>query len=401
MLRNRLLYIIIFILSLNFIYFYGGKVPYMLFYAVILLPFFSFIYTLAVYLRFGYSQSLSKNSVVKGEKILFRFNLKNRDFILYPYLKVKFYNENRIFAKQLETKNLSLTPASDKLFSYELECKYRGRYMLGIEYIEVEDFLGIFRFRKNVPDRFKITVYPRIIKLDNFYLKHCFFSESLTMAPVRTHDANMVSDIRKFVQGDTYRNIHWKLSAKMNELMVKNLQGSSEIKTVMILDLMKTSDDAEESIIIEDKIIEASVALLHYCVTSNIPVELVFYNNNVNSMVATDMAGFNTLYGFLSDVPFNQNAGLEDMLAVYNDYNSPRTNIVVLTCYLNLSVYNRIKSLKEIGHEPVLIYICKQNTGNDLDRDTLNIINNLKEYSIDVFSIGLEDDIKKVLEKNS
>ena len=118
-------------------------------------------------------------------------------------------------------------------------------------------------------------------------------------------------------------------------------------------------------------------------------------------MVATDMAGFNTLYGFLSDVPFNQNAGLEDMLAVYNDYNCPRTNIVVLTCYLNLSVYNRIKSLKEIGHEPVLIYICKQNTGNDLDRDTLNIINNLKEYSIDVFSIGLEDDIKKVLEKNS
>jgi len=66
--RNRILYSFLYVLSLIFIYFYGGKIPYMLFYTVLLLPFVSIAITSIAFVRFKYVQDIDKRSVVKARK---------------------------------------------------------------------------------------------------------------------------------------------------------------------------------------------------------------------------------------------------------------------------------------------------------------------------------------------
>ncbi len=55
---NRLIYGILLVLSVLFANFYGGKIPYMLLFITLLLPLFSFLYTLVLFASFKYIQSV-------------------------------------------------------------------------------------------------------------------------------------------------------------------------------------------------------------------------------------------------------------------------------------------------------------------------------------------------------
>ncbi|MDP4183441.1 MAG: DUF58 domain-containing protein, partial [Bacillota bacterium] len=239
MLKNRLLYLSIFLAAFIFVYFYGGKVPYRFFYIAIILPVISIIYTYIILLRFKYTQEIDKNFIIKGDRVKYMLSVHNEDFILYPYIKISFCGENTTFTNQFQTKNLSLLPFKDKKYSFDLECKYRGSYEVGIRSIQIDDFLGIFKLTYNNFETKYITVYPKIIYLDRFNLKTNYISETNSILNNKFEDMTTISDIRNYAYGDSLKKIHWKLTAKSNNLMVKNFQSTTETSALIFLDLHK------------------------------------------------------------------------------------------------------------------------------------------------------------------
>jgi len=103
----------------------------------------------------------------------------------------------------------------------------QGRLFRGVKSIEFEDYLGIVKFVHEPISIKEITVYPRLIKLDSLKLKTDYLSESHALSNSRFENTLTFSDVRKYTYGDSMKKIHWKLSSKMNELLVKNFEGSS------------------------------------------------------------------------------------------------------------------------------------------------------------------------------
>jgi hypothetical protein len=101
MLINRLVYVTFAVLTLIFAFNYGGRVPYTLLYLFLGLPLFSLIYTAIIIQRFKYIQDIDSKFVVKGDHVNFVFSISNEDLIIYPYVKVTFFGEKTIFARQL------------------------------------------------------------------------------------------------------------------------------------------------------------------------------------------------------------------------------------------------------------------------------------------------------------
>ncbi len=271
----------LFFAALVFIYFYGGEIPYTIFYVIVLLPVVSLLYTLLVFVRFKYGQDTDKKFVTKGDKVNFIFSIHNEDFFLFPYVKVSFYGAKTVFANQFQVKNFSLAPFHGRTFSFELLCNYRGNYEIGIDSVEIEDFLGLFKFRYSVFDPKFVTVYPRIVYLDRFLLKTDFQSESHSVLNSRQEDMSTVADVRNYAFGDSLKRIHWKLTAKSGSIMVKKFQSTSETSVVMVLDLKKNNYNNGENVMIEDKVIESVVSVLHYCLYNWIPVNLVYYSDGL------------------------------------------------------------------------------------------------------------------------
>lgn len=399
--KNRLLYALLLILSYSFVYFYGGKVPYLLFYVTLMLPVVSFAYTLVIYLRFKYSEDIDKRMIMKGDKINFLFSVHNEDFFLYPYLKVVFYGSETIFAKQFQIINFSLAPRNRKTFSFELECKYRGSYDIGIQSVEIEDFLGIFKLSYKSMEPKWVNVYPRIVYLDRFDIKTDFSSETYSVLNSRYEDSALTSDIRKYAYGDNYRKIHWKLTAKANELMVKNSQGTSETSATLVLDLKRNNFGVEVNTIVEDKVIECVVAVAHYCLSRWVPINFLYFKDRLVNLEAKSPLDFEELYALLSKISFTEKLDVKDILDIYINEHIGRTNLLVFTSSVDYELYNQMYKARFLGYEAGIIYVSPEEMTGRQSPEIESMLSHLTEIGVAVYKINLNDDIKLILERQN
>ena len=396
--HTRILFICLFASALVFTYFNGGKIPYMCLYTMLLLPVSSILYTLVIYLRFKFGQDLDKRFVTKGDKVNFLFSINNEDFFLYPYLKVSFYGSNTIFENQYQIRNFSLPPFSGRNYTFELQCNYRGSYEIGVDSVEIEDFFGLIKFRYNVGEPKYVTVYPRIICLEKFRLKTDYMSEKHTMLNTRDEDMTTISDVRKYQYGDSLKRIHWKLTARTRELMVKKFQSTSETNTLMLLDLRRNYYPPAKNIMLEDKLIEAVVAVLYYCLNKWIPVELVYFSETLHSIQAKNHLMFNEIYETLAKVKFTDDVAVEDLLSIYTESAQKNSNIVVFSANLGYDLYNQLYKTASSGYNVILVYISPEKITGTIEQEAENILTSLPEIGIECYRIGIDDDTKAILE---
>ncbi len=396
--KSRILYICLFISALVFAYFNGGKIPYMMLYTVILLPVVSLAYMTVIYFRFKYGQELDKKFVVKGDWINFIFSINNEDFFIYPYIKVSFYGSQTIFENQFQVKNFSLTPFSGRNYTFKLQCNYRGNYEMGINSVELEDFFGLFRFKYNIYEPKYITVYPRIVYLEKFRLKIDYMSESNSILNSRDEDMTTISDVRKYQYGDNLKRIHWKLTARSQELMVKKFQSTSEANILMLLDLQKNNFTPGENIIVEDKLIESAVAILYYCLNKWIPVNFAFFSDSLHNVHATNHQSFNEIYEILAKVKFTDNVPIKDLLEIYTSNALHSTSVIIFTSNLDFDLYSQLHKTLNFGYDVSLVYISPEKITGVINSDAEKIMESLPEIGINSYKIGIDDDIKVRLE---
>ena len=396
--QSRIMYLCLFSAALIYAYFNGGKIPYMLLYTTILLPVFSLAYTFIIYLRFKYGQELDKKFVTKGDKVNFIFSINNEDFFIYPYIKVAFYGAKTIFENQFQIKNFSLRPFCKKSYSFELQCNYRGNYEIGILSVEMDDLFGLFKFKYNVFEPKHVTVYPRIVYLKRFPLKTDFMSESHSILNNRNEDMTTISDVRKYVYGDSLKRIHWKLTAKSQVFMVKKFQSTSETNILMLLDLHKNPYSSGENIILEDKVIESIVAVLYYCLYNWIPVNLVYFSENLVDIKAKNHLMFNEIYEMIAKAKFSESVPVKDLLNIYVNNTLTKTNILIFTSNLDYELYNQIYKTSNSGFDVTLIYTSPEKLTGEKKMDVENILSFLPEIGVASYRINIDDDIKEILE---
>lgn len=397
--QSRILYACLLALTFIYVYFNGGKLPYTLFYTIVLLPVVSLAYTTIVYLRFKYGQDIDKRFVTKGDKVNFIFSIHNEDFILYPYIRVTFYGAKTIFANQFQVRNFSLTPFHGKDYSLELVCNYRGHYEIGIHSVEFEDFLGLFKFKYNIFEPKYVTVYPRIIQLDTFALKTDFMSESHSVLNTNNEDMSTIADVKPYTYGDSLKRVHWKLTAKSGNLMVKKFQSTSETSAILMLDLHRNILGNGENIILEDKLIEAAVSVLHYCLFNWIPVNLVYFSENLVNIQAKNHLMFSELYEMLAKVKFNESVYLKDMLKVYVNNTISKTNILLFTSNLDYELYDEIYRTSTSGYDVSLVYISPEELTGVKNEEAENIIAFLPEIGVNAYKLNINEDTKSILEQ--
>ncbi|NLC68550.1 MAG: DUF58 domain-containing protein [Clostridiaceae bacterium] len=398
MTRNRILYLCLLLLSFSFVYFYGGQVPYMLFFTTLLLAFLSLVYTIIIYLRFKYHQEIDKKYIVKGDTIKFSFIISNEDFLFYPYISIKFFGTETIFSEQFKTRTLSLMPFSERVYSFTLSCKYCGNYEIGVSRIEIEDFLGLFRLVYEVPFPLSINVYPRIIMIDRLRLKMDFFSESYYVLDSKYEDIGALQDIRKYTYGDSLKKIHWKLTAKLNELMIRKFQSASEASVIIALDLKKNNFSSEQNTIIEDKLIESAVAINYYCLYSWIPVKLVYYTKEIVTINASSPFDFQNIYNRLAEIRFASEFSISETLDVYIRNSAVKTNLLILTSNLSYDLYDVVYYANFSGFHSVVVYVSPSEFTGGENEQAESIMSAIPRIGAHIYKINASDDIKPVLE---
>ncbi len=130
-----------------------------------------------------------------------------------------------------------LAPKAYRSWTFETRSAQRGRFTWGPLRISSGDPLGLFRTERIVGETEAITVYPTPVPLDDFVLST---SDQAGDAPEYRATSQItpnVVSVRRYEIGDSLNRIHWKSSAKLNRLMVKEFETEVHGDLWIVLDL--------------------------------------------------------------------------------------------------------------------------------------------------------------------
>lgn len=409
---NRILYLSLLIITFTFVYYYGGKVPNMFFYTVLVLPIVSFTYMLIGYFMLKYEQSLDNDLIFKGDKVTFTVNITNRSFFILPYISISFLNDKGGVIQKHKINNISLQPFSKREVSIDYIYKYRGDFKLGVSTIEVQDFLGIFKFTLKNKTPLYITVYPQIIDIDEFYLSSGYLSDNVSSIGGGQEDISTIEEINKYNYGDSLRKIHWKLTAKTNELMIREYEKVGSRSAILILDLQSNNFEVEKNAAIEDKLLETTIAILRYCIYNDAEVKLIYDSKGINAINYSNSLDFQKAYEVLAKIEFNQKTSFKDIIESEVNCNIGKADIIIATFNINYILYEELNKAILLGCNITLIYIygnekIENNKAEDKenlskvheDNEAKTILASLSELGIKLYEINIEEDIQAVFKQ--
>lgn len=118
-------------------------------------------------------------------------------------------------------------------------CSMRGKFTLGPTTIASGDPFGIFRLERNIPGTSEVLVYPPTVPLPGFVLPNAELPGGQEVRS-RTHQVTPnVATIREYMPGDSFNRIHWRSTARIGELMVKEFELDPTAEVYIVLDMQE------------------------------------------------------------------------------------------------------------------------------------------------------------------
>lgn len=211
--RCRLVYLLLIGFGVFFYIAFVGYFSYYFLLVLMVLPIISFIYLLLTW-KFLNLEFVVEDKKVRQKELVSIF-LKHDNFGLGA---IKFKIDNKKYFLRENKFDLSFKHCCGK----NLIIKNYYQY----------DCLNLFCLKKRCYYQIPITIYPKQSDFDFSIYSHLLPKDDQEVYAVnqKGDDPTEIYDIHKYQEGDLLRNIHWKLSAKYDTILVKdNALSISEI----------------------------------------------------------------------------------------------------------------------------------------------------------------------------
>ncbi len=142
--------------------------------------------------------------------------------------------------------NMMCPAKSSETMSISVKCPYCEVIKVHIKKIGVFDYLNIFRLPKKNDALAQIIVMPHLLDTDivSRLTNAISDGEDTVYSDKKAgDDPTEIFAIREYAGGDKIRNIHWKLSSKVNELMVKDHGLPLQENDTIVLDSFSQNND--------------------------------------------------------------------------------------------------------------------------------------------------------------
>jgi uncharacterized protein (DUF58 family) len=188
--------------------------------------------------------------------------------------------------------------------AYRLPTDRRGIVNVGPLQLEIADPFGLARRRAIAAPVQSVTIYPHV---DMVRVPSLGGDEDPHGAAIRTNKLGQTSEeffaLRQYVLGDDLRRVHWKSTARSQELMVRQDENPWQDRTTVALDVRPGSyDDAafERAISAAASIASAAFRQRH--------VVRVVSSDAFDSGVGAGVSQAESILGYLAGVPMSKAA---------------------------------------------------------------------------------------------
>lgn len=305
---RRIIFFLLWVLSLIGITFYGGTISYGLFWTMTFIPVLSLLYLLMVFAQFRVYQEIESRTIVCKQPMPYYFILPNETFYSFASLSIRLFSGFSYVSDMPEDEEYELLPGDNYTYRTKLVCKYRGEYEVGVKEIIITDFFKLFRFKYKIHGTIKALVYPRIVHKQELQTMKDMVNMSCLSTPFQQVEPDVVT--REYVSGDSMKYIHWKVSAREQRLKTRLLEGERKQELLLLYDTKRYSGKEENYIPLENQILETVLALGYHFAEKSIPYTVFWGEKGIQQFQMQGITQLDYWYQRTSKVVFDER---EDM----------------------------------------------------------------------------------------
>lgn len=169
-----------------------------------------------------------------GESLRATYTLRNAGRL--PKLWLEAYNPSTL-PVPLPGRAISLAPHSERSWVARVPLTGRGHFRIEPLVIRTGDPFGLFEASATVGTASTVTVYPRVEPLPRWRLPATALEGNRASRERTIQTTPLVTSIRPYAPGDSFNRIHWKSTARQQELQVKEFDLEQTADLWLFLDL--------------------------------------------------------------------------------------------------------------------------------------------------------------------
>lgn len=224
MLKVAICYVIMLIMAVVFYVAFIDTLSLLLLITAIVFPFVMLIIVALVRYKTEVGFVCEKTGESKNADIIFKIVLHNKTILPLPRVNIKVKYKNCMDSKFVHSDFLvPLHFGKTQTVKFSLSSMYCGRVDAYLENIVFYDYISLFRLQNRVQKKCSAYILPQIHDLDivmSDNIEFCGENDKFSQY-VAGDDASEVFSMRDYVPGDKLSQIHWKLSSKHDEFVVK------------------------------------------------------------------------------------------------------------------------------------------------------------------------------------
>lgn len=396
MIQNKLRYLallaVIGLLSILYNEYFMG----MLFLTVVILPFVMFGLLCYLYGMITVALDTTVHVANKGETIPLTIHLNNPTIIPISNIVISLTYKNSFSGKRYKREFMvSLDQRTKTIVTCNILSEHVGNLVISLNKVRIYDYLKLFSLSRKQNSEVKVAILPKIHELveENLTNRAKTQVESDYFSSVRGgDDPSEVFTIREYREGDRPTRIHWKLSRKQDQLMIKEF--SDPINCSILIFINLSNDKEQDALAFMDVLLESALSISYSLLLQGQIHYISWFDENHGSCRRVRVVQEKDLYeavdGLLQSVPYK--ASTNSMTAYLAEYpNDQYTDLLYITGDVTEPQLDTLAMIRSNVRQ--IIYVSDSSEATEFESGKTNIIHPVTEDILKKISergIGLQ-----------
>lgn len=275
----------------------------------------------------------SADPIRRGNDFLYRFEIINDSKLPVLSATLPLVIKNLLTGEsQQENIRFSTGNGKEHFLKIPYHAAHTGCLELSAASVRIEEPFGIFTKTRKVNFSMRRYVFPNE---GSYELSHNqiyqYDMESYKYSQDKSgSDTSETFDVREYERGDNIKSIHWKLTAKSGDVMIREPSFPIENRVMVILD-----KNHSLSADMTDKFMDTLIAICKNLVSRNIIHTIGWSDQTAGRFIIKDISDTESLKNALMETmtsPFTYSAHSSIYDLIYSDYELSWSNYIYLSC---------------------------------------------------------------------
>ena len=295
-----------------------------------------------------------RTRVNRGERMMTVFAVRHACLLPVSAIRIQL-NVPSAYAPMQEV-NVSCPPFVRRTFRQVIACPHRGVYEAGVTRIRVEDVFGLVSLSRRPRTRLvKLEVLPRVTEVAPLELTA--IDQGPEFRSRAAEDNASPSDVRAWQEGAELKKIHWKLSLRKRELLVRTYEESARPDTLVIPDLAELTALRDQQLTLEDCVCEAALSAAQAQLKAGYPVRMPLVGARPREIAGQFPADIAAFTDAMLKVKFDSPYGYEQVLTLMLARFQRTGGAVLVTARLTTRIADMALRMQRSGVATKLIWV--------------------------------------------